>query len=139
MAAEPKPPLIRGALIHGADAVLLSVALDRDEIAARLADRGYGELHRERALLAAAAIKEEATVWLRERSSASERIEVPKVGGMASSDLMTVSEAAAELPLSPSYIRRLAREGKLLGRREGRDWQLDRASVAELAADRRES
>jgi excisionase family DNA binding protein len=47
----------------------------------------------------------------------------------ADSDWVTVAEAAARTKYSPTQLRRLLREGRLEGKRFGRDWVLSLASV----------
>jgi excisionase family DNA binding protein len=42
---------------------------------------------------------------------------------------MTTTEAAAALGISPQRVWQLLRAGKLGGRKVGRDWQVDEASV----------
>lgn len=44
-------------------------------------------------------------------------------------DLMTTKDAAAEADLSPTQISWLLRQGKLQGKKLGRDWLVSRASV----------
>jgi excisionase family DNA binding protein len=47
----------------------------------------------------------------------------------ADSDWVTVAEAAARTGYSQTQIRRLLREGKVLGKKFGRDWVLQLALV----------
>jgi excisionase family DNA binding protein len=42
---------------------------------------------------------------------------------------LTAPEAAELLACSPEYVRRLARAGRLVGRRAGRAWLIDRESL----------
>jgi excisionase family DNA binding protein len=47
----------------------------------------------------------------------------------ASVDYVTCQEAAHELGLSPSLIRRYLRDGRIRGRRTGRDWIVPRRAI----------
>ena len=51
-------------------------------------------------------------------------------------DLLTCSEAAAQLSYSTQHVRRLLRSGHLEGVKAGRDWIVSRASVDEFKARR---
>ena len=44
-------------------------------------------------------------------------------------DTMTTAEAAAELGLETSHVRRLCERGTLAATKRGRDWFVDRAAV----------
>jgi excisionase family DNA binding protein len=46
------------------------------------------------------------------------------------SDYLTTQQAAVLLGYDPGHVRRLLEQGKLVGQRWGRDWQIERASVA---------
>lgn len=55
-------------------------------------------------------------------------------------DTVSVAEAADLLGVSPSYVRRMAREGRLPAHRgHARAWRLDRAAVHAEANHRREA
>jgi excisionase family DNA binding protein len=145
-------PHIRGALISGPAAHALARVLDREEITARLTAKGYGERWRELVLRTLEAIESEAGTWRleaeehlrreREVSSANGTTAVPQDGAEQSSgamtltDTTTVGDAAVTLGCSDSYVRRLARRGVLPGRRDGNEWHLDAAAVADRAARR---
>jgi excisionase family DNA binding protein len=58
----------------------------------------------------------------------------PELSGSAGE--VTVREAAAALGLSTVYVRRLAADGRLAGRRAGQTWLLDAATVGALVVER---
>jgi excisionase family DNA binding protein len=58
----------------------------------------------------------------------------PEVSGSAGE--VTVTEAAAALDLSTQYVRRLVGDGRLAGRRTGRAWAIDAATVGALVMER---
>lgn len=137
---------VAGVLIDGQAAYALSRVLDEQDIAERLAEAGYAKWA-PRALAVINEIHVEGEAWARvarrqaQRGSASgpvQRESVPKQGSMPepgpSLTVMSVTEAANALHVSPGYVRRLARNGELPGRRNGRDWELDAAAVAARAA-----
>jgi excisionase family DNA binding protein len=45
---------------------------------------------------------------------------------------VTVNDAATAMECSPSYVRRLARAGRLPARRIGRDWSIDGAGLEQF-------
>ncbi|MFC1848364.1 helix-turn-helix domain-containing protein [Chloroflexota bacterium] len=49
-------------------------------------------------------------------------------------DLITIQEASERYKLSISYIRRLIGQGRLRGRKMGRTWILDPASIDDFLA-----
>ena len=49
---------------------------------------------------------------------------------------LTTAEAAALLSVSPARVRRMLKDGILAGRRFGRDWQVEKASVSARLAER---
>lgn len=140
-----------GALIGDAAAYTLARALDRDEIVRRLEARGFKERWIEEALAALDAIDFEAARWHRaaiEHVNASGSASggtgaVPQptgasssVGMKSTSGSVTVKDAAVELGVSDSYVRRLARGGVLPAVRSGRGYSLDAAAVADYARQR---
>ena len=54
----------------------------------------------------------------------------------AAGDLITSEEAADALGYTVQHVRRLARAGRLQGRKMGRDWLIFRESVARFLAER---
>lgn len=52
-------------------------------------------------------------------------------------DVLNVAEAAGQLAVSPRRVRQLLAEGQLAGERLGRDWVVDRRSLARLPMRRR--
>lgn len=56
---------------------------------------------------------------------------------MADKDVLTAEEAAEFLQFSAYTVRELAREGKLPGRKVGKEWRFSRAALLEwLKGDR---
>lgn len=54
---------------------------------------------------------------------------------MVSSDQLTTRDAAKLLGYTVQHVRRLIREGRILGTRLGRDWLVDRESVRRYLAN----
>ena len=50
--------------------------------------------------------------------------------------LLTTAEAASLLGISATRVRRMLKDGILAGRRFGRDWQVEDASVSARLAER---
>lgn len=48
--------------------------------------------------------------------------------------MLTTPEAAAILGRDPSLVRRLARAGRLKGKKDGRDWLYEESDVLEFKA-----
>lgn len=51
-------------------------------------------------------------------------------------DLITSADAAKQLGYTVQHIRRLVRQGTLLGEKMGRDWVVQQSSVEEFMAHR---
>lgn len=51
-------------------------------------------------------------------------------------DLITSADAARQLGYTVQHVRRLVRQGTLVGVKMGRDWVVQQTSVEELAARR---
>lgn len=58
---------------------------------------------------------------------------------MLSSDVLTTSEAASLLGVSPRRIRQLVDEGRVRGRKRGRDLEVDAADIVAYASSERKS
>jgi len=56
---------------------------------------------------------------------------------MAVEDFITSVEAADALGYTVQHVRRLVRQGKLAGKKLGRDWVVERQGVERLAAARK--
>lgn len=65
---------------------------------------------------------------LREEVAESAPLAVPDTSGTEKIEVSVV-EASRLLGCSPGYVRRLLREGKLAGRRVGRDWLVDASRI----------
>lgn len=93
-------------------------------------------IHLEEARRTWAAIERAANEWLTWRASVDGNAEVPPAETPPPSAVIATREAADMLRISERRVRQMLADGALTGRRAGRVWLVDRASVAILAATR---
>ncbi len=148
MSARP-PYVERAAIVAGWPAYVIAQLLPRDRVAARLLAKGMGDYQREQVLVAIDAIEQAGAAW---HADAAVRAatpttdvgspELPEALEDSASAPMTAtvstSEAARALRVSDRRVRQLIDARELPARREGRQWRVDAAALAELAATRRQ-
>lgn len=154
---EPPVPHIRGgALISDRAAYIIAKLLpDRERIAQTLNASPLDETYREDTLLAIEAIELEAKRWqltVREQQrhqQAASAQAVPHRKPHAESrpasataslaDMVNTATAASDLDLTTRQVTALAATGKLgQSTKNGRDWQIDAAAVADYKPRKKE-
>jgi excisionase family DNA binding protein len=83
-----------------------------------------------------AAIEHAADEWRTWRVSVDGNAEPLPAETPAPSQVVSTREAAGMLRISERRVRQLLAEGRLAGEQRGREWQIDRASVALFNAGR---
>ena len=101
------------------------------DLLARLAWRGYRALHRDGIDVPVAGLP---ALLARLEAAASAR---PTQVGIVQTAPMTVREAAAAVGVSQERIRQLARSGRIIAVKRGRDWDIYRGSAENWGKEHR--
>ena len=153
MSARP-PYVDAAAIVTGWPAYVLARLLPRDRGAERLLRDGLGDRQRDVVLAVVDAIEQASAAW---EADATAHVTATDHGRTAADDgsaepvgprerppsapmteTVSTSRAARALHVSDRRVRQMIDLGELPARREGRQWRVDAAALADLAATRRQ-